>query len=99
MRSLVLPPGSDLLAEACPGARELGDRTISGRAAVGYRCRWKDIGTFGEAREIWVDEATGLILGGGKMGVVRVNPDQPVDETTFSTSVPEGAEGVEVVER
>ena len=62
VRSLVLPPGSDQLAEACPEARRLGVRTISGRATVGYRCRWKDIDTFGEAREIWVDEATGLVL-------------------------------------
>ena len=95
VRSLVLPPGSDLLAEACPGTKRLGVRTISGRSTVGYRCRGKDVETFGEAREIWVDEATGLVLDARRMGLVRVNPAEPVDDSTFSTSAPEDAEVVE----
>ena len=95
VRSLVLPPGSDLLAEACPGAKRLGARAISGRTAIGYRCRGKDVDTFGKARAIWVDDATGLMLDARRMGLVRVDPDEPVDASTFSTSAPEGAEVVE----
>ena len=94
VRSLVLPPGSDLLAEACPGTQRLGVRTISGLTTIGYRCRGQDVDTFGEAREIWVDETTGLRLDARRLGLVRVNPDEPVDDSTFSTSTPEGAEVV-----
>ena len=95
VRSLVLPPGSDLLARACPGTKRIGTKTISGRTTVGYRCRGKDIETFGEAREIWVDEMTGLTLDARRMGLVRLNPDEPLDDTTFSTSAPEDAEVLE----
>ena len=42
-----------------------------------------------------VDDATGLMLDARRMGLVRVDPDEPVDASTFSTSAPEGAEVVE----
>ncbi len=93
VRAWVLPPGSDRLAEACPDAEQLGDRTIAGRAAVGYRCNSREQpSTLGRSREIWVDEESGLTLEARGLTVESVTPDEPVDGTTFSTEPPEGVD-------
>ena len=91
VRALVLPPGSDSLADACPEPEGLGTKAISGRAAIGYRCSpGKKLDTLGE--EIWVDETTGLTLDSPGLGLIGLNPEEPIDDTTFSTAPPEGAE-------
>ena len=97
-RSLVLPPGSDLLADACPGAQRLGTQMISGLTAVGYRCGPGEGDSFGNGREIWVEEGTGLTLVAPRLELVQASPDAPVDETTFSTEAPAGVDA-RVVDR
>lgn len=90
-RALVLPPDSELLARACPEAERLGTRTISGRTALGYACPAEDVDTLAGAREIWVDEITGLILDTPRLKLVRAS-DAAVVRTTFSTEPPAGVD-------
>ena len=92
VRSLVLPRGSDLLAEACPDARSLGERTIAGADAIGYRCSTeKQRQTPMEAEEIWIERTRGLVLEAGRFQADEVEAGVPVDAGTFSTEPPEDA--------
>jgi hypothetical protein len=49
-----------------------------------------------DAHQLWLDEATGLLLKDSGDGFTTVatefSPNPPIDESTFSTAVPEGAE-------
>jgi outer membrane lipoprotein-sorting protein len=91
VRAFVLLPGSDSLADACPEPERIGTKAISGRTAIGYRCSpGKKLDALG--KEIWVDETTGLVLDAPRLGLIRLDPEEPIDDTTFSTVPPEGAE-------
>jgi outer membrane lipoprotein-sorting protein len=91
VRSWVLLPGSARLAEACPDAQRLGTRAILGRTAVGYRCG-RSHAEMVTAREMWVDRTTGLVLRAGRVVADEVDPHPQIDESTFSTTPPDGVE-------
>jgi outer membrane lipoprotein-sorting protein len=91
VRSWVLLPGSARLAEACPDAQPLGTRSILGRTAVGYRCG-RSHAEMVTARQMWVDRTTGLVLQAGRVVADHVDPHPQIDESTFSTTPPEGVE-------
>jgi hypothetical protein len=102
--SWILNPESEAFAAACRDAQPFeATKEIAGRNAVGFRCREDD----GSAT-MWIDSETDLLLSlsgipvgeGGEVGTLRaerVTLDVPVDDRTFSTDPPAGAE-VEVVE-
>ena len=90
-RALVLPPDSELLARACPEAERLGTRTVSGRTALGYACPAEEVDTLAGAREIWVDEITGLILDTPRL-TWSGRRTHLVLRTTFSTEPPAGVD-------
>jgi len=96
--SWVFPVGSDEFKKACPDARKLGTKKIAGRTVLGFRCAGK--GRLGQTTmgsgPVWLDQASGLLLGGADLTAVRVTT-KPVDADTFSTEPPEGFK-VEVVE-
>jgi outer membrane lipoprotein-sorting protein len=91
VRSWVLLPGSERLAEACPRAEPIGTRSILGRTAVGYRCG-RSRAEMVTAREMWVDQTTGLVLQAGRVVADQVDTDPQIDASTFSTTPPEGVE-------
>ena len=96
--SWVFPVGSDAFKKACPDARKLGTKRIAGRTGLGFRCSGK--GKLGQTPlgpgPVWLDQASGLLLGGADLTALRVTT-KPVDADTFSTEPPEGVK-VEVVE-
>jgi hypothetical protein len=94
----VLEPGSDQFHQVCPDARRHGAATIAGRDAVGYTCRWADRDeSLPQPKTLWLDAAiTGLILKYGFYEAQKVILDPVVDESTFSTRPPAGAD-VEVI--
>jgi len=93
VRSWVLPPGSAILAEACPDTQRIGVRSILGRQAVGYRCGRPSRDTeMVTAREMWVDQATGLVLQAGQIVADEVDDHPTIDGSTFSTTPPKGVE-------
>lgn len=98
MSSWVFPVGSDEFKRACPGARKVGTKEMAGRTVLGFRCAGQ--GRLGQTTlgrgPVWLDQASGLILGGADLTAVRVTT-KPVDADRFSTEPPEGVE-VEVVE-
>ena len=88
-----LEPGSDLFQQACPDADPAGSRTIVGRDAVGYACTSDDPdAAMDQTEEIWLDEATGMLLEFGSMKAREFVVDPEIDENTFSTKPPAGAE-------
>jgi outer membrane lipoprotein-sorting protein len=94
----VFKPGTDEFSTVCPTAKRVGTDTIVGRVAVHYACsRVQNAdGTEQRAHQLWLDEATGLLLRDSGDGFTTVatefSPNPPIDESTFSTKVPEGAE-------
>jgi len=101
--SWIATPGSDDFAKECPDAQHLDTtKTIAGRPAIGFRC-----GTDRPQATLWIDQETHLLLSqtripseGSENGVLRaeeVTPDPRIDDTTFSTNPPPGAD-VEVIE-
>ena len=92
-----LDPNSDDFQEACPDADPAGSRTILGREAVGYACTWKgpDEG-MDQPEKIWLDKATRMLLEYGAMKATEFALDPEIDEKTFSTKPPAGAD-VDVV--
>lgn len=87
-----LDPDSPQLQQACPGAKQSGSRTILGRDAVGYACPPSDPCTSTQSEEIWLDAATRLLLEHGVQKAQKVIVDPIIDETTFSTTPPDGAD-------
>lgn len=97
LESSPLEPASDDFQEACPDADPTGTRTILGRGAVGYACTWEDPDPYWKPEKIWLDKATGMILENGRIKATEFVVDPEVDESTFSTKPPAGAD-VDVVE-
>jgi hypothetical protein len=90
-------PGTDEFDKTCPKSRRLGTKTLYGRSAVRYACdaRPMDEQTGEEAapaREISVDEQTGLILVDGPYVPTEVTFGPAIKADTFSTEIPAGAE-------
>ena len=98
LESRPLKPGSYAFRQMCPDASlKASSRTILGREAVGYTCVWDDPDqSMRQAPELWLDEATGMMLEYGRTKARKVTLDPEIDETTFSTKPPAGAK-VEVV--
>jgi len=89
---LSLGPESPQFQEACRGAKPSGERTILGRDAVGYACEPRDPCSSTKSEEIWLDKATGLLLEFGVKKATEVTVDPVIDENTFSTTPPAGAD-------
>ena len=84
-----------MFAHVCPEAdpARTGTRTILGRAAVGYACTGEDPDTGrNQPEEIWLDKATGLLLEFGSLRAREFVVDPEIDENTFSTKPPAGAD-------
>ena len=92
-----LDPNSDDFQEACPDADPAGTKRILGREAVGYACTWKgpDEG-MDQPAKLWLDKATRMLLEYGAMKATEFALDPEIDEKTFSTKPPAGAD-VDVV--
>ena len=88
-----LDPNSDDFQEACPDADPAGSKTILGREAVGYACTWKgpDEG-MDQPEKVWLDKATRMLLEYGAMKATEFVVDPEIDEKTFSTKPPAGAD-------
>jgi hypothetical protein len=82
---------SERFRKECSEPDELGTRMILGRDAVGYRCTFDYIGARSEREEVWLDQATGVILEAGGFKAEEVNVSPPIDADTFSTTPPPGA--------
>ncbi|MFG1628166.1 hypothetical protein [Kribbella sp. NPDC049227] len=89
-------PDTDEFRKLCPQAKKLGTRTLFGRTAVRYHCDEvvpsdTDPTEPLEAREIALDEKTGLLMrNGGADVVTEVTFDPVIKADTFSTEVPPG---------
>jgi hypothetical protein len=68
-------------------------KTVIGRVAAGYRCvtPTPEPGT-PAAGEVWVDQATGILLKGPDLAAEKLVLSPKVDATTYSTRPPAGAE-------
>ncbi|TCM35292.1 hypothetical protein [Kribbella sp. VKM Ac-2568] len=88
--------GTEAFRKTCPNARRLGSKTVHGRSAVRYACdKVVPEPTAPEepmdAREIALDEQTGLMLEDGPYVPTEVTFGPPIKADTFSTSLPPGA--------
>ena len=84
---------SDLFLQICPNPDPAGTRTILGREAVGYACTWKDADEgMDQPEKIWLDKATRMLLEYGPMKATEFVVDPKIDEKTFSTKPPAGAD-------
>jgi len=85
----VLPVGGEALDSACPDGRTFGTKTIAGRTAVGYRCTSKKRRTLFFSKELWIDQASGLVLQLDKeLQADEVTENPLIDTGTFSTEPP-----------
>src|SRR6266498_2621118 len=89
-------PGTGEFEQLCPAAKRLGTKTLFGRPAVRYHCdkaessdQMRDM----DAREIALDEKTGLVIvyGGGEV-ITEVTFGPVITADTFSTKLPPGAD-------
>lgn len=88
-----LDPDSDDFQEACPDADPAGTTSILGREAVGYACTWKDPAEgMDQPEKVWLDKATGMLLEYGAMKATEFLVDPEIDQRTFSTEPPAGAD-------
>jgi len=96
---LFFRPGTDAFEQICPGARRLGTKTVFGRVAVRYACD-KVVPTGDvpveemDAREIALDEQTGLMLVNGPYVPTEVTFGPAITADTFSTKVPPGGDQI-----
>jgi peroxiredoxin len=100
LRLFLFHPTSAAFSRQCPGARRVGTRTIAGRVADGYGCRptQTEQGPSGP-REIWLDQATGLMLKSDFLQVQKITADPRVDDSTFSTKPPPGVKVLVIAAR
>ena len=92
-QSSPLDPDSDLFLRTCPSPDAAGTRTILGREAVGYACIWKDSDEgMDQPEKIWLDKATRMLLEYGPMKATEFVVDPEIDDRTFSTKPPAGAD-------
>ena len=92
-QSSPLEPDSKVFKEVCPDAAPAGSRTIVGRDAVGYACTSDDPdAAMDKPEKIWLDKATGMLLEFGSLKAREFVVDPEIDENTFSTKPPAGAD-------
>jgi hypothetical protein len=91
LAAIRLPAGEEF-AQDYPQARRAGTEQIVGRTTVHYRCTPKTDpnGARGPA-QIWLDQATGLLMKDDESHIQSVDFNAPVDADTFSTQPPPGA--------
>ena len=93
----VFATGSEVFQEACSKARPAGTVTFLGRTGQRHVCAATadDSGASREAHEMTLDQETGLLLKDISRGLslvaTKITLDPPIDETTFSTELPDGA--------
>ncbi|TCC42796.1 hypothetical protein E0H75_37930 [Kribbella capetownensis] len=88
-------PDSDEFRKFCPGAKKLGTKTLFDRTAARYHCdetvpSETDPTEPQAAREIALDEKTGLIMADGTDTPTEVTFGAETKPDTFSTEVPPG---------
>jgi hypothetical protein len=91
----VYRPTDDELPAMCVDAKAVGTEHIAGRTAIHYEC-----GPMGGERVttgIWLDEVAGWVLKGTYddgtiLLATRLDPHPSLDDDTFSTDLPAGAE-------
>ena len=90
-------PDTEEFRRFCPGASKLGTKTLFDRTAVRYHCD-ETVPSENEpvepmeAREIALDEKTGLLMVDGSDTPSEVTFGAEIKPDTFSTDVPAGAE-------
>ncbi len=90
LRSWRLDPAGGPFARLCKGAEAVArTATIAGRTALGFRCGAPKQPR-GQARSIWLDRDTGVLLENGAVLARSVSTSPEVDATTFSTRPPPG---------
>ena len=93
----VYQTGSEAFQKVCPKARPVGTLAFLGRTGLRHSCAAtaEDSGASMEAHEMTLDRETGLVLRdiGRSFALVatRISPEPHIDETTFSTELPDGA--------
>ena len=93
LESRALDTDTRAFRAACPNAEPVGTRTILGREAEGHSCNWYDPYPVRQHPDrIWIDSATGRLLEYGHLKATEVDLDPTIDETTFSTTPPPGAD-------
>jgi hypothetical protein len=91
-------PGTGEFGQVCPAAKRLGTKTLFGRTAVRYHCDKVEPADDSQmqpmdAREIALDEKTGLIMAyGGPDVITEVTFGPVIKSDTFSTELPPGAD-------
>jgi hypothetical protein len=98
--SFFLRPGDATFDRICPGGSKQGSAQVAGRQGTVWSCPATDTGEGpGEASQITLDDATGLLLrsiaGSSHVVAVEVDPGAAVDENTFSTDIPKALRGPE----
>ncbi len=85
-------PDNESFSKTCPGARRIGTETLVGRDAIGYSCESEPRqGDFLRFREIWIDDATGLMLKNDLFKAETVDSTPDIEDDTFSTQPPAGS--------
>ena len=93
-------PGTEKFDQLCPAAKRLGTKTLFGRTAVRYHCDKVESSDQPamDAREMALDEKTGLVMDYGALEVITEVTFGPVIKAdTFSTELPPGAADSSVV--
>jgi hypothetical protein len=89
-------PGTKEFDGLCPAAKRLGTKTVFGRTAVRYHCDKVESNEYApsmDAREIALDEKTGLVMVyGGPEVITEVTFGPAITAETFSTELPPGAD-------
>ena len=88
-------PGTEKFDQLCPAAKRLGTKTLFGRTAVRYHCDKVESSDQPamDAREMALDEKTGLVMDYGALEVITEVTFGPVIKAdTFSTELPPGAD-------
>jgi hypothetical protein len=88
-------PDTEEFEQLCPAAKRLGTKTLFGRTAVRYHCDKVEASESMpalDAREIALDEKTGLLMAyGGSEVITEVTFGPVITADTFSTELPPGA--------
>ncbi|MEI8408569.1 MULTISPECIES: hypothetical protein [unclassified Kribbella] len=88
-------PDTEEFEQLCPAAKRLGTKTLFGRTAVRYHCdkvESSESVPSMDAREIALDEKTGLVMVyGGSEVITEVTFGPVIKADTFSTELPPGA--------
>lgn len=96
--SFVMRSGDAAFEILCPGGERQGSAQVAGRAGTVYSCPAREgDGTGGESSQLTLDDETGLLLSivsaSSRLVAIEVETDVAVDDGTFSTELPPGAQG------